>query len=152
MTDVMDTLAGIAPGSALAALRAQRPEVVRNMQASDEAVFAPRNDGGFTRPERAAAALRIATLLGDKALEKHYRERLAAFGAPEPLTGTRGAAILAHVERLTRDPDSAAKAHIDALLAAGLTPHAVLSLSQLIAYVNFQARVLAGLRMLGGTS
>ena len=41
---------------------------------------------------------------------------------------------------------------IDALLAAGLSPHAVVSLSQLIAYVNFQSRVLAGLRMLKGTA
>jgi len=39
---------------------------------------------------------------------------------------------------------------IDNLLAAGLSAHAVVSLSQLIAYVNFQARVLAGLRMLKG--
>ena len=152
MNDVMDALAGIAPGSPLAALRAQRPEVVRNMQATDEAVFAPKNDGGFTPPERAVAALRIATLLGDKTLEKHYRERLAAFGSTEPLASARGAAILAHVERLTRDPDSATKANIDGLLAAGLSPHAVLSLSQLIAYVNFQSRVLAGLRMLGDAS
>ena len=37
---------------------------------------------------------------------------------------------------------------LDRLLAAGLSPHAVVSLSQLIAYVNFQSRVLAGLRML----
>jgi uncharacterized protein YciW len=30
----------------------------------------------------------------------------------------------------------------------GLGPHAIVSLSQLIAFVNFQARVLAGLRAL----
>jgi uncharacterized protein YciW len=30
--------------------------------------------------------------------------------------------------------------------------HAVVSLSQLIAYVNFQSRVLAGLRMLKGAA
>jgi len=45
-------------------------------------------------------------------------------------------------------PDSATQADLDRLLAAGMTPRAVVSLSQLIAYVNFQSRVLAGLRML----
>ena len=60
----------------------------------------------------------------------------------------RGEAILAHVDCVTMSPDSATQADLDRLLAAGLTPHAVVSLSQLIAYVNFQSRVLAGLRML----
>ena len=49
---------------------------------------------------------------------------------------------------MTADPDSARREHIDGLLAAGLSPRAVLALSQLIAYVNFQSRVLAGLNML----
>jgi len=41
--------------------------------------------------------------------------------------------------------------HINALLASGLSPRALIALSQLVAYVNFQARVRAGLRLLGGT-
>jgi uncharacterized protein YciW len=146
--DVVDTLAGIS-GTALAELRRQRPDVVKHLQGSDDAIFAPRDDGGFTRAERAAAALRIATLLRDGVLEVHYRRRL---GDAKPLDGARGAVVLRHVERITRDPDAASKADIDALLAAGLTPHGVLSLSQLIAFVNFQSRVLAGLRMLKGAA
>ena len=147
----MDTLAGIS-GSALAELRRQRPDVVKHLQGSDDVIFAPQDDGGFTRAEREAAALRIATLLRDGVLETHYRKRLAALGAAQPLAGERGAAVLAHVERVTINPDAAAKADIDRLLGAGLTPHAVVSLSQLIAYVNFQSRVLAGLRMLKGAA
>jgi uncharacterized protein YciW len=144
--DVVDALAGIS-GSALADLRRQRPDVVKHLQGSDDAIFAPQDDGGFSRDERAAAALRIATLLRDSVLETHYRGRL---GHATVLNDARGAAVLRHVERITTDPDAAAKADIDALLAAGLTPHAVVSLSQLIAFVNFQSRVLAGLRMLKG--
>jgi uncharacterized protein YciW len=148
MSDVIDALAGIS-GSALAELRRQRPDVVKHLQGSDDAIFAPQDDGGFSRAERAAAALRIATLLRDGVLEAHYRQRLAGAKA---LDGARGAAVLRHVERITSDPDAATKADIDALLAAGLTPHGVLSLSQLIAFVNFQSRVLAGLRMLKGAA
>ena len=150
--DVMDTLARLADDSALAALRRQRPDVVRHLQGSDDAIFAPAHHGGLTRPEREACAWRVASLLRDGALEEHYHRRLVALGEMHPLNGPRGECILAHVDRVTLDPADSSKADIDALLAAGLTPHAVVSLSQLTAYVNFQSRVLAGLRMLKGSA
>ncbi len=150
--DVMDTLAGLPEGSAIAVLRQQRPDVVRHLQGSDDAIFAPAHHGGFTRPEREAAASRVATLLRDSALEEHYQRRLVALGETNPLTGARGEAVLAHIDCVTMTPDSATRADLDRLLAAGLTPHAIVSLSQLIAYVNFQSRVRAGLRMLRDAS
>ena len=158
-SDVMDVLAGLAPGSALFALRRQRPEVVRHARGSDDALFAPVDDGGLARAERAAAALRIAILLRDAALCTHYRGRLAALDPDGGLatkveagaaSDHRLAVILAHVERVTTAPDTATRADLDGLAAAGLAPHAIVSLSQVIAYVNFQSRVLAGLRMLQG--
>ena len=57
--DVMDTLAGLAEGSPLAALRRQRPDVVKHLQGSDNVIFSPQDDGGLARAERAAAALRV---------------------------------------------------------------------------------------------
>lgn len=160
--DVMDRLAGLAPGSPLFELRRQRPDVVKHLQGSDDALFAPADDGGFSRAERAAAAFRIAILLADETLEEHYRERLAeldpsdtfvrtAEAGPAVVTDPRWAAVLAHVDRVTRNPESATRGHLDDLASVGLSPHAVVSLSQVIAFVNFQSRVLAGLRMLGAT-
>ena len=146
--DVMDTLASLADDSPIAALRRQRPDVVRHLQGSDDAIFAPAHHGGFTRPEREAAALRVATLLRDSALEEHYRRRLVALGETHPLNGARGEVVMAHIDCVTMAPDSATQADLDRLRDAGMTPHAIVSLSQLIAYVNFQSRVLAGLRML----
>jgi len=150
--DVMDTLAGLADVPGLAALRRQRAKVVKHLQGSDDAIFAPAHHGGLTRPEREAAALRVASLLRDPVLEEHYHRRLVALGEMHPLNGARGECILAHVDRVTMDPADSTKADIDALLGAGLSPHAVVSLSQLIAYVNFQSRLLAGLRMLKGAA
>lgn len=160
MSDVMDTLAGLSAGSPLAKLRRERPDVVRHIQGSDAAIFAPADDGGLMPVERAAAALRIATLLRDDALEAHYRARLAALDPSGALARTvegqaeiteiRWDAILAHVDLVTRGPDRAERQDIENLLVAGLSSHTVVSLSQLIAYVNFQSRVLAGLRMLKG--
>jgi CMD domain protein len=162
MSDVMDTLAALPPDSPLAELRRQRPDVVKHLQGSDDAIFSPQDDGGLTRAERAATALRVATLLRDGTLITHYRRRLAALDPSGALAGTvegkaritepRWDAVLAHVDLVTRGPGSAERRDIDNLLATGLSSHAVVSLSQLIAYVNFQSRVLAGLRMLKGVA
>jgi CMD domain protein len=158
-SDVMDRLAGLAPNSPLAELRHQRPDVVRHLQGSDDAIFSPKDDGGFTRAERAAAALRVAELLRDPVLSEHYRARLAALDPSGAIAKTveggaritegRWDAILAHVDVVTRGPDSAERKDIENLAAVGLSSQAILSLSQVIAFVNFQSRVLAGLRALG---
>lgn len=157
--DILDQLAGLAADSPVAALRRQRPDVVRFTQGTDEAIFAPPiDDGGLTRAERAAAALRVATVIHDPILQDRYQTLLEPLDEDGSLlrstdveAGTddaRWATVIAHIDRVTTDPDSATKEHIDGLIADGLSPHAVVSLSQIIAYVNFQARVLAGLRML----
>src|SRR3954470_8477839 len=88
MSDVMDALAGLPPGSPLAELRRQREDVVRHLQGSDDVIFSPGDDGGLTRAERAAAALRIADLLRDPVLKAHYRARLAALDPGGALVST----------------------------------------------------------------
>lgn len=162
MTDVMDDLAGLLPDSVLAKLRRERPDVVKHLQGSDDVIFKPADDGGLARAERAAAALRIGELLRDVTLVAHYRARLAALDPSGALAKTvdggsritegRWDAIIAHVDLVTRGPGSAARDDIETLTSVGLSSHAVVSLSQLIAYVNFQSRVLAGLRMLKGAA
>jgi CMD domain protein len=159
--DVIDDLADLT-GSPLAELRRQRSDVVKHLQGSDGAIFTPADDGGLMRAERAAAALRIAELLRDAALVEHYHTRLHALDPSGTLartveggarlTDARWDAIISHVDLVTRGPGSATRADIDELTAVGLSSHAIVSLSQLIAYVNFQSRVLAGLRMLKGAA
>jgi len=107
-------------------------------------------------------ALRIAELLRDDVLIKHYRTRLAALDPSGALTKTvdggsritegRWDAIIAHVDLVTRGPGSATRDDVETLTSVGLSSHAIVSLSQLISYVNFQSRVLAGLRMLKGAA
>src|SRR5271170_1486261 len=96
MADVIDAVAGIAEGSALAALRAQKPDLVRYSQGSHDVLLAPADPGGLSLAERAAVALRIAVLDDHAALAAHYRDRLRAVG---------GAALLDAAER---GPDPAA--------------------------------------------
>lgn len=45
-------------------------------------------------------------------------------------------------------PSKAARSDIERLEAAGLTNPQIVALSELIAFVNFQTRVAAGLRLL----
>ena len=148
MSDAMDELAGLAAGSPLYELRRQRPDVVKYMQASDDAILRPKDSAGFPHAERAQVAERIATVIGDQRLAAHYRSMTGV--KPATLDPKLKAAVT-HAERLTRDPDAAQPEHLTALADAGLSPQAIVALSQVIAYVNYQARVLAGLRTLGAT-
>lgn len=146
--DVMSRLAGIVGDTPLAATRALRPDVVRFTETSDDAIFRPAEDGGLTRLERAQAALQMARLLRDDVLSAHYRSLLGS--ADEEARTDRAKRIRAHVERVTMDPAASTREHLAALAEVGLTPQAIVALSQVIAYVNYQARVRAGLRALGG--
>lgn len=153
--DVMSRLASVTPGTPVAAAWALRPDVIRSTQASDDAVFRPNREAAFSRAERAAAACRIARLLGDKVLIAHYEAmsqprvsggRLLASTEETTATGTdRWSRILAHADRVTQNPGGSEAGHLQLLSDAGLSSQAIVALSQLIAFVNYQARVRAGL-------
>ncbi|CAO3424688.1 CMD domain-containing protein [Azospirillum doebereinerae] len=140
--DLIDRLAGLGDGSPLAALRAGRAESRARTQAAHDALLAPRRPGRFPAVERAAVAGRIAALAGQEALAAHYRA-LADGADARP-------ALFAHAERVTLAPRDSRPEHLRALEAAGLDAHGIVALSQLIALVNHQARLLAGLRALSG--
>jgi CMD domain protein len=152
-SDIVDVAAGLAPDSAVAALRRQRDVFVRHTQGSHDVLIAPREPGGVSLVERAAAALRVASIECDAGLTAHYRERLREIGADVAAieaaqVAPRLAAILRHVALVTTAPGSAAQANLDALRDAGLTPRDIVALAQIVAFVSYQVRVVAGLRAL----
>ncbi|WP_042694747.1 peroxidase-related enzyme [Azospirillum sp. B506] len=138
--DLIDQLAGLSDASPLLVLRARRAEVRARTQAAHDALLSPRRPGLFPAAERAAVAERIATLAGNEALAAHYRG-LAAGAAARP-------ALIAHAERVTLSPRESRPEHLRGLEDAGLDAHGIVALSQLIALVNYQARLLAGLQAL----
>ena len=190
MTDVIDELAGIAPGSALDKARNNRLEARRHAQASYDALFAPRAFGSFSKLERAAVAAFVAGLHGRPETRDYYAQKLEAAGAsPElrvamaaevvngrtsgpyghyprgPLTiedkegmtygigaserhvlGPRLAAAFEHVHMLVLHPRDAAAPSLQALLDAGWSTDDIVTLSQLVSFLSFQIRVVAGLR------
>ena len=76
--DIIDTLAGIEPGSALCAIRARRLQARENAQKSYVSLFEPIDASDFSLAERAAGAAFVTGLHGESPVAAFYREKLAA--------------------------------------------------------------------------
>ena len=155
--DVIDQLAGLEPGSPLYALRHQRDKVAAASQGSYDTLFDPAL-AGIGLDERLLVALYACRLAGAADLAGHYRARLQALsadaaqlaaadsGEPEQLAEGRLRAMLVFTRALTQRPVEGDKAAIQKLPAAGISTPAVVVLSQLIAFISYQLRVIAGLK------
>ncbi|HEX7866870.1 MAG TPA: peroxidase-related enzyme [Variovorax sp.] len=167
-TDLVDACVPLGTGSAARAVRHQRDKVVAATQGSYEALFDPELSGP-PLVERLLAAHAIARSAGSVALQAHYRARLdalaplsaaqqaAADGAPVESLGAdpRLQAALAFTRTLTDRPVEGDREALLKLPAAGLATAEVVALAQLIAFVAYQVRVVAGLQALaalGGDS
>jgi CMD domain protein len=83
--DVIDTLAGLAPGSPLAAIRDRKPVTRQQAQGSYRALFEPADAGDVTLQERFALATFIAGLHDQHEAAAFYAAGLARTGpAHEP--------------------------------------------------------------------
>jgi CMD domain protein len=195
--DVIDTLAGIAPGSHLDLVRRTRRGVAREQaQKSYASLFEPTGYGDFGSVERFTIAAFVAGLHGQTAIKDFYADRLRGAAATEaicaaidaeiaaaatkgpygaypkgPLSkedakgtvhrvpeknrealGPRLSSAVEHVHMLVFHPRDAAPASLQAMLDAGWTTDAVVTLSQLVAFLSFQIRVVAGLKVLAAKS
>ena len=157
MTDAMDKAAGLSPDDALFRARRFRPEFVEGAELCRLSVLLPANDQGLTPALRAALARRLAALNADQALIADYGAQLAQFDPSEQFRAlAEGASdldeplatIARHADLVTLTPSRAAASDIARLAAAGLNNPQIVALSELIAFVNFQTRVAAGLRLL----
>jgi len=70
--------------------------------------------------------------------------------APRRALGPRLAAAFEHVHMLVFHPRDAAPAALQALLDAGWSTTDIVTLSQIVAFLSFQIRVITGLRTLAG--
>jgi CMD domain protein len=195
--DIIDTLAGIAPGSRLDSVRRTRRAVAReHAQKSYDSLFTPAEFGDFAPLERFAVAVFVAGLHGQSAIKGFYGEKLRSSAATDatraaldaeiavakgsgpygafpkgPLSkedaagpvhrvaeahrealGPRLAAALEHVHMLVFHPRDADARSLQALLDAGWSTTEVVTLSQLVAFLSFQIRVVAGLKVLAAKS
>jgi CMD domain protein len=161
--DLVDRLVPLHPGTPTHAVRHQRDKVVAATQGSYDRLFDPEL-AGPSLAERLLAAHAIARLSGSTALQAHYDERLRALpdltpaqravldGAPIDGAATAGdarlQAILRFTATLAERPVEGDREALLRLPAAGLATPETVALAQLIAFVSFQVRVVAGLRAL----
>ncbi|MFZ4285404.1 CMD domain-containing protein [Variovorax sp. HJSM1_2] len=158
-TDLVDSLVPLAAQSPVWAVRQQRDKVVAATQGSYNAIFDPALSGP-SPAERLLSAHLIARLAGSTALQAHYAAALRALPA---LTASQSAAlegaainslsadprlqaILRFTQTLAERPVEGDKEALLKLPAAGLATPEVVALAQLIAFVSYQLRVVAGLQ------
>lgn len=155
---LIETLVSVKPGSALAQAMEKRAEILRLSEAAHDAVLLPRDPGGLSHGLRAALAARMARQNRNLALASHYDTLVAQ--ANDPTTATladpennvtdlRTAEIVRHADRLTVAPRDATRANVEALRQVGVTDADIVRLAELAAFVGYQVRVLAGLKLLG---
>lgn len=162
--DLITRISGAGARPALAAVLAGRAELMAATEGNLRAILSPRDPGGLPRQERLAFAARMAAMNGEAALAAHYRAELDADPAatdalrrladPDdaaPAT-PRLAAMRRHVDLVTRTPRMATREDIAALRAAGIAEADIVRLAQLIAFLSYQVRVLAGLRVIGAAA
>jgi uncharacterized protein YciW len=148
--DVVDRAAGLSPGSTTYAVRHTRDKVAAATQGSYAALFDPALPGGLTLAERLLVALHACRLTPAPELAAHYEERLRETGVDARLAdapdNARLQAILGFTRTLIEKPVEGDRAALLALPASGLSTPAVVALSQLIAFLSYQTRLVAGLR------
>lgn len=157
--DVVDQVAGLDDGSATHALRHAREKVATATQGSYDALFDAALPG-LTLGERLLVALYACRLTPAPELVEHYRKRLAEtqvdaahlhavdHGDVDTLPDARLHAILTFTRTLIERPIEGDRDALLRLPAAGLAAADVVTLAQLIAFLSYQTRLVAGLRAL----
>ncbi|HSC63540.1 MAG TPA: CMD domain protein [Caldimonas sp.] len=147
LSDVIDRAAGLAPDDPLYRARRFRAKVVDATQASHDALLLQPVDG-LSTADRLRVALHVCTIAGATTLARHYETRLAADAGRDAPPSPALPAMLRFSAALTTDPRSGDRAAIEALRAAGLVDPSIVALAQLVAFLSYQLRVVAGLQAL----
>ena len=145
VSDVIDRAAGLAPGDPLHTARRFRAKVVEATEASHDALLQQPVDG-LSTADRLRVAAHVCTIAGAASLAQHYEERLAGpAGRDAPLSPALPA-MLQFAAALTTDPRLGDRTALEPLRRAGLGDPAIVALAQLVAFLAYQVRVVAGLR------
>lgn len=152
--DVIDRAAGLAPGDPLHSARRFRAKVVEATQASHDALLQQPVDG-LSTADRLRVAAHVCTIAGAASLAQDYEARLAGAAGRDAAPSPALPAMLHFAAALTTDPRLGDRAALEPLRRAGLSDPAIVALAQLVAFLAYQLRVVAGLRAMraspGGT-
>ncbi|MGY9048049.1 hypothetical protein P775_26115 [Puniceibacterium antarcticum] len=146
-------MSGVTQDGEIGSAVATRANIIELTQAAEDAVLRPRDFGAFDHVLRAALAARVALLAGDEALESYYltgagdRAVLDQTGADQWLE-----VILSFVDKVANETRDVAAEDILALQGAGISDADIVRLCELVAFLAYQIRVIAGLRLMKGAA
>jgi CMD domain protein len=163
-TDVVNAILGADENSPIVALRNQKPTLVTELQDYYDAIFLPdpESAAAFPPADRFVVAVRVASFTGSSAVAEWYADLATSAGVEsEAISRARDTTVewdgdssldaaIRHADLLTTRPSDASPASLQALKDAGFSPAGIVSLSQTVAFVSYQLRLIAGLRALGG--
>ncbi|WP_082517109.1 peroxidase-related enzyme [Acidovorax sp. Leaf78] len=161
--DTIDTLLALTPERPAFATRHARDKVAVATQGCYDALFSADLSGTLTHTERLWVASDIAEASGMPLLAAHYRDQVLKSTAhtvlSQPLqellqhpgstpTDARLQAVAQFTRTLATHPDRSDRAALLALPAAGLSVADTVLLAQLIGFVTYQLRLVAGVAAL----
>ena len=146
-SDVIDTAAGLDAADPLSNLRRFRVKVVDATQASHDALLA-QPVAGLSPADRIRVAIHVCDTAGASSLRRHYAELLEKDSGKEEPPSSALPALMHFAAMLTTNPRHGDRAAVGSLKAAGLDDAAIVALAQLVAFLSYQVRVVAGLQAL----
>ncbi|MFW7340940.1 CMD domain protein [Pollutimonas sp. H1-120] len=154
--DAVDAIVGLTPADPLYGVRHARHKVVHATQGSYELFFDPSSQG-LPIQERLLVAWHASILSRSVALTQHYRDALADHvvdasaiaaiegGRVDDLPPSRLRAMLIFTGKLILKPVDGDKAALEQLRDAGMATPDIVTLAQLVAFLSYQIRLVAGL-------
>jgi len=145
---------GATSGNPTGAALEQRANILQMTQATEDAVLRPAAPGAWPDDLRAALASRIANLNKSEALAAHYSGMVgisAYADLADPSAGrsdSRLAGCLKFVDQVATQPKDVAAHDIEILQTAGIADADIVRLTELVAFMAFQVRLTAGLKLL----
>ncbi|HHK5725446.1 TPA: CMD domain-containing protein [Serratia marcescens] len=102
--------------------------------------------------DRLSTALTVAQVTGVQSLSSHYAARLAPLHSPDASreSNIRLAQITQYARQLASQPTLICRKALQQLADVGLSPADIVTFSQVIGFVSYQARVVAGVAALAG--
>ena len=164
--DAINGILGVQPGSPIAAIREQFPQNQAELQTYYDAIFAPTESSllNLPLPTRLLVAIRTAAHAQSEPVERWYTARAleaganaAGISAAKNMTAAEAEdpvleAAYRHTDLLSTHPVDATPEALVALAQVGLTPAGIVTLSQVVAFVSYQVRLVALLRAVGEIS
>ena len=146
-------VSGVSAESSLGEAVSTRSNVFEMTQLAESAVLRPLEYGMFPHAVRAALAYRIAISAGETRLAEYYAASVGnEFNLSDSIMieGEPESTLIPFIDKAANDTKNIVAEDISKLQAVGVSDADIVRLCELIAFVAYQVRVVAGLRLMNG--